>query len=326
MATELHEGVHLVQPAGHTVDRYRPPLLAYGPVTGSVLESLRLVGLRELNADAENLMLRNGSLSDAEATLDRLPTDPFERGLEIWRALALWSRIAEDVASMVRAIQHWRSDGFPGYVDCRIGEEFLRWVPSNRDRVVGWFEEMSVLQTTRDVLLLPNPADVQDLIGRKSASHVESLCARTARDTSAWFGETAGFSQTTPSAPSTDGNIVWRRRRPASCPCISRTDAAKIAAAEEGFGQGFSVIDWAPSKAAEPELIVWGRLAPRLWALYAGGITCIEMLGNASSTDSLRFADPSLPVIPLAHLDAADPQASRGARATRSIDLSAHCP
>ena len=35
-----------------------------GPVSGPVLESLRLVGLRELNSEAENLVLRNGEVNN----------------------------------------------------------------------------------------------------------------------------------------------------------------------------------------------------------------------------------------------------------------------
>jgi hypothetical protein len=77
LAMDVIEGVHLVQPAGHGVDHFRSLLHAYGPVSGPVLESLRLVGLRELNSEAENLVLRNGSLSGEEATIDRLPADPF---------------------------------------------------------------------------------------------------------------------------------------------------------------------------------------------------------------------------------------------------------
>lgn len=295
---DVTEGVHLVQPAGHGVDHFRALLLAYGPVSGPVLESLRLVGLRELNSEAENLVLRNGSLSGDEATIDRLPADPFARGLEIWRALALWSRIAEDLAALVRAVQQWRSAGYPRYVECNLGRDYLRWVPRQRDGILDAFAAMSSTDAARDVLLLPTPDAIVPITGSRTATLIEALCTRTASDMSAWFREMTPLL-----TDETQRTFArWKHRVAATSPglvplWIQRTDAQRIGAAEAGFMEGFSIIDWSPRTTAVPELIVW-TAEPLDFGMYLqAALHGIEMLGTLVD-GLLRFVNADLPVVP----------------------------
>lgn len=298
LATEVSEGVHLVQPAGRGQDHYRPLLVAYGPVSGSILESLRTVGLRELNSEAEQLVRRNGTLSGEDAIIDRLPQEPFERGLEIWRALSLWSRIAEDLAALVRAIRNWRSDSLPGYVDCQIGRDYLRWVPSREDGVVEAFAAMSTADTARDVLLLPTPDELAQLIGNDDTELIEGVCSRTASDVSSWFRDTSPLLN-----EETQRTFArWKHRIAATSPgrvplWIQKSAGDMIDAAESGFREGFSIIDWSPHRAATPELIIWTG-EPRDFGFYIqAALHGIEMLGTLVD-GLLRFVDDELPIIP----------------------------
>jgi hypothetical protein len=298
LARDVTEGVHLVQPAGRGVDHFRALLLAFGPVSGPVLESLRLVGLRELNSEAENLVLRNGSLSGEEATIDRLPADPFERGLEIWRALALWSRVAEDLAALVRAVQRWRSAGYPQYVDCHVGRDYLQWVPSIGDGILEAFQSMSSPAAARDVLLLPRPDAIVQIAGSRTAALIEAVCGRTAADMSAWFREMT--SLLTDEAQRTFAR--WKHRVAATSPglvplWIQRTDAERIDAAEAGFREGFSIIDWPLRKTAVPQLIVWTAEPLDFGSYLQATLHGIEMLGTLVE-GLLRFANADLPVVP----------------------------
>jgi hypothetical protein len=298
LATELNEGVHLVQPAGQAVDHHRTMLVAYGPVSSSVLESLRRVGVRELNSEAEHLLLRNGRLDGDEAVLDHLPQDAFERGLEIWRASALWSRIAEDLAALVRAIRRWRAAGCPRYLDCQIGRDYLQWVPSPNDSVLGMFEAMSSPDDVRAALLLPDPELVVPLIGTQQAELVEAACSRTAIDVSAWFGDMCS----TLTAETQRTFARWKHRVAATSPglvplWLRGTEAERVQEVETGFREGFSIIDWSPQKTALPELIVWTGEPMDFARFVQAALHGIEMLGTFVE-GLLRFANADLPIIP----------------------------
>lgn len=67
---------------------------------------------------------------------------------------------AGDLAAFVRAVQRWRSAGYPHYIDCHVGRDYLRWVPNQGDGILEAFEAMSTIDAARDVLLLPTPGSI----------------------------------------------------------------------------------------------------------------------------------------------------------------------
>ncbi len=246
--TAIGTGTHLVQPAGRGPDAYRAHLVTFGPISSPVLESLRVVGLAELNADAEDLIRRSGRIDGDMATIE-LPADGLERGLLVWRALSLWSRIAEDLAAMVRAVTRWQEAGRPNHVGCQIGHDYLRWVPRGGAEVRQVLGATGAADSAHRLLMLPSREIAARFVSDLEAERVDSVCRRTAADVAAWFAMAADLV-----TEETHRTFVRRKHRltatsPSRVPLwLAVAGDPSQQEAEEVFGQGFAVIDWEPGK------------------------------------------------------------------------------
>lgn len=299
LPTAIGGGTHIVQPAGRGADAYRAHLATFGPITSPVLESLRVVGLAELNSDAEDLVNRSGRIDGDTASVE-LPADPLERGLLVWRALSLWSRIAEDLAAIVRAVSRWQEAGRPNHVDCQIGHDYLRWVPRGGADVRDALGAIGDPESVRRLLMLPTRDVAARFVSELEAERIESVCHRTTVDVSAWFAMAADLV-----TDDTHRTFVrWKHGLTGTSPSkvpLWVTVAGDLAQveAEEAFGQGFAVIDWEQGKAGAggPELIAWVATSGDYATYLSAALHGIEMLGTVIDA-VLRLVDPQIPVVP----------------------------
>jgi hypothetical protein len=299
LPTTVGGGTHIVQPAGRGPDSYRAHLVAFGPITSPVLESLRVVGLSELSADAEDLIQRSGRIEGDTASVE-LPADPLQRGLLVWRALSLWSRIAEDLAAIVRAVTRWQEAGRPNHVDCQIGHDYLRWVPRGGADVRQALAAIGNPESVHRLLMLPTRNIAARFVTDLEAGQIESVCSRTTVDVSTWFEMAAGLV-----TDETHRTFVrWKHRLTGTSPSkvplwVTVAGDPTQAEAEEAFGQGFAVIDWEPGKAGArgPELIAWVATSGDYAAYLSAALHGIEMPGTVIDA-VLRLVDPQIPVVP----------------------------
>ena len=312
LPTTIGSGTHLVQPAGRDPDAYRAHLLAFGPITSPVLESLRTVALSELNLEIEALIRRSGQI-DGEMASVELPADPFEHGLLAWRWLSVWARTAEDLAAIVRAVERWQMAGRPNHVECQIGHDYLRWIPAGGDEVRKILQNVGDPSRIQRLLMLPTVPETMEFVSPEDAERIDAVCKRTSEDTAAWFGSVAAL--VTEDAHRT---FVRRKHR------LTATTPSKVplwlavegdvtqAEAQQAFGQGFAVIDWEPGKAGAsgPELIAWVTTADDTTAYISAAMHGIEMLGTVIDA-VLRLVDPKLPIVPWrSHLALSDDESA----------------
>ena len=228
-----------------------------------------------------------------------LPADPFERGLLVWRAISLWSRIAENLAALIRAVAQWQEAGRPNHVNCQIGRDYLRWTPGGGD-VRQVLASTGEPDAVRRLLMLPTREVAQQFVGVEDAEAVEQLCARTAADTAAWYRKAAGLV-----TEDTHRTFIRRKHRmtvttPSRVPLwLTLSRDLTQDEANEAFSQGFAIIDWLPGKSetSGPELIAWVATSDDYAAYVLALLDGINMMGTVID-GVLRLVTPELAVIP----------------------------
>lgn len=289
LAINLGADIHQVGPTGMDGDEARRLRTRFGPLSGMVLASLRDVGL----------VARRDELDELAAAI---VTDVFPPGSEgesdgsvraamlMWRTIATFAQMADEVSALANSLEQWHGAGRPRFMDCRVGENYLRSVSSGSP--TANLERWRSPRAVQTLLQYPARDELAPyFLTPRDARHVTELCRRSRRATADAFARIAELM--TPDVWRTF--IRWKHRLTGTSPSvvplwIPRQDEAMRAALDARFERGFGVIDW--NLQSEPELILWpadredfltylsaGRLAEALMTLLLDSTLRYGLLG-----------------------------------------------
>jgi hypothetical protein len=259
LAYAVGDTLDLVAPGGTQLDDTRPDLIAFGPLTTSVLGSLWRVGYPALSQDVEQLEDAIGQALGAPSAHgpDGRPVPSIQRALVLWKVFAALGQLAEEVAALVSAIDEWHQAGYPRGTECGIGRAYLRWDTHRSGGIEAalrpYAERDAVLRLLgypdSDELALELPHEAQNLISRlcdESANLVASAVAQLLAAMTPALWRTFIRHKHRVTATSPGSAPLW----------IPKQGPEEWAAADMRFASGFGVIDWQRS-AAQPELVLW---------------------------------------------------------------------
>lgn len=287
--------IHQVGPTGMDGDEATRLKTRFGPLSGTVLASLRDVGLiarrDELN-ELATAVVEGGYSAGPEGESD----SSVRAAMLMWRTIAAFAQMAEEVSALANSIEQWHRSGRPRYMDCALGESYLQSGSSGSPMA-----NLERWRTPRAVqVLLQYPARDElapHFLTPRDARHVTELCRRSRRGTADAFARIAELM--TPDVWRTF--IRWKHRLTATSLSvvplwIPRQNEAMRAALNARFARGFGVIDWNP-ELSEPELILWPA-DPEDFVTYLSAARLAQSLMTLLLDSTLRYGLFGVPALP----------------------------
>lgn len=298
---EVGQDLDLVAPGGTTADSHRPGLLIYGPLSWSVLSSLWAVGYPARNQELQ--AIRDAARSVMAMPLTHAPTgEPLiniHRALVLWRVLAAFSQLIEEVAALATATHEWQSAGYPRGAGCTLGERFLKWSTTRDGAVATALRPWSNPDEVTRLLSYPDVQELQLFVTQEDAELIVRLARSSAELASSGFEALA-----TAASPALSRTFVRYKHRitvtsPGSAPIwLPHETADRRAAADEHFSSGFGILDWSP-RSPHPELVLWPAEDDDLSGYVLLMTRAFELFGLLILS-LVRFADArDIPVLPL---------------------------
>ena len=276
---ELGDRLDLVLPIGSDRDEVERLEMAFGPIGGMVLASVREVGLPWRMAEIRSLEGQN-----------------WPRAAVGWRAMSTFAQLCEELAALAHAVDEWQETGRPRQLDCRIGESYLKWTTG---RPLG--EELGVWCDPRAIQSLvryPGRVALEHYVGDEDVRNILRVCRSSRRGVATAFGQLSRLLD----ADVWRTFIRWKHRLTATSPnkvpvwLPKQSDEAK-GQIDSSLGDGFGIIDW-PRGSASPLLIVWPAEREDVATfLEASALAAGVMKFLLDST--LRFGLFSVPVLPI---------------------------
>jgi hypothetical protein len=296
----LGQELDLVAPGGTSADTHRPGLVHYGPLTWSVLSSLWSIGypgrqeeLRSITDDVRRVMAAPDSFAPGGEPLINI-----RRALLLWRVLAAYSQLLEEVSALAAATRDWQAEGYPRGLECGLGEAYLKWDPVRGGGIQTTLHSCADADVLFQLLAYPDTAEASAVVAESDAM----IVARLAR-TSAELASTGFAALAISASPSLRRTFARYKHRitatsPGSAPlCLPHRAHDEWAATDERFTSGFGILDWAP-RSAHPEAVLWPATNADL-ADYTLLMTRAFELFGLLIASLVRFADPEVAALPL---------------------------
>ncbi len=276
---ELGDRLDLVLPIDSDRDEVERLEMAFGPLGGMVLASVREVGLPWRLAEIR-------SLREVDWPLAALG----------WRAMSTFAQLCEELAALAQAVDEWQRTGRPRQLDCRIGESYLKWVPGRPlgDELLAWRDPRAIQRLGR----YPTRAALRRHLGDDDIRNVERVCRVSRRGVALAFGQLSTLLD----EDVWRTFIRWKHRLTATSPTrvpiwLPRQSPEGKRGIDSSFGGGFGIIDW-PRRGTSPVMIVWPAERDDVATfLQASALAAGLMKFLLDST--LRFGLFSVPVLPI---------------------------
>jgi hypothetical protein len=140
-------------------------------------------------------------------------------------------------------------------------------------------------------------------LSRRSAEAIESLCQRSSEVLAAHCRLISEFM----TAEATRVFVRWKHRLTGTSPAVvpiwlPRNNESSQPELDDLFTRGFGVIDWAPTRGAEPELILWPAQQVDFSFYGTLGLAIVSMM-RALIDATMRWVTPSAAPIPFWLID-----------------------
>jgi hypothetical protein len=300
LTLRVGDALHQISPAGMDSAEAQRLLTRFGPLTGMVLASLRDVGLPARNDELAELTawvatdafpsLQVGPLADE-------PAPSVRAAMLAWRSVALFAQVCEEVSALAGSIEEWHTNGRPRHVECSLGKSYLQW--QTKGSLAASLARWGQPEAVQNLVHYPDRAELAPFfVDSEDARRIDDVCRRSRHTAAFAFGQLAELA--TEDVRRTF--IRWKHRLTATSPkvvplWIPRQQDRKREAIDARLERGFGIIDVAPGKTAEPELILWSAeredFATYLRASRAG-LTLMKLLLDAT----LRFGLHGVPALP----------------------------
>lgn len=256
---QVGQNLDLVAPGGTTTETHRPGQILFGPLSWSVLTSLWAVGYPARSEELDDIREAARRVMGAPTTHTPSgePIISIRRALVLWRVLAAFSQVLEEVAALATAIHEWQIAGYPRGLQCAVGERFLKWDAGRDGGVVAALTPWTDPEELFGLLAYPDAQEAGLCLTEEHAEVVGRL-ARTSAELAA-----GGFDALIAAAsPALRRTFVRYKHRitatsPGSAPLwLPHQTAEGWAATDARFSSGFGILDWGP-RSRHPELVLW---------------------------------------------------------------------
>lgn len=319
LAMDDGDAVGIIAQPGIDRAQVRSLLITFGPLSGMVLSSLREVGLPARRWEWQELR----RLVESPSLVAR--RTGVERAILMWRVLALFGHVSEDLAALSSALNTWHKGDRPRGTACHIGRDFLTWQTTTTQPVRDVLAYFATVDAAERLLMYPRWSHLTPRhISPHRAKLIRRLCRRSAAAVASYCARAAELS--TPEVQRTF--VRWKHRLSATSPSLVPVfmPAQDEKSREEigaRFASGFGVIDWRPGKLSEPELILWpaeGNDFETYGSAVEQGIQMLTALVDAT----LRMALEAVPVLPWLIDEADRPLTNADKRALEHLERSAY--
>lgn len=305
LAVEVGDSIHLVHPEGMNERDGDRCMSLYGPLSTTVLSSVRSVGVLVRDAEYDELAGQLNALIDGQEGTGSKSGPDLELAVYAWRLLSMFAHISEDLAALLDAIGNWVDAGRPRGFACAIGKTYLRW-PEHRRNVREVLLENASQQRLAELLHYVDSDITPRHISADEAKGVFSVATRTLAN----VGGLLHIAATLMTDDVQRSFVRWRHRLTVTSPSVvpiwlPRQQADVQGDLRERFATGFGIVDWEPGKHTEPSLIVWpadrgmvatyGRIVPQLLQVMTFVLDATMRWGIESLPSVPYFLSPKSP-------------------------------